>query len=313
MGTRFEVVTVTLNAAIDRTISIANFTAGAVNRVEHERSTPGGKGVNVASALADAGRTVAVAGFLGRDNAEPFEVLFARKRIADHCVRVAGATRVGIKIADPVLHQTTDINFPGAAPRRADLDELRRRLDALDAEWWVLSGSLPPGVEPAIYRDLAASIRARGRSVLVDTSGDPLRHVLEAAPHVVKPNVHEVETLLGRPLRDEAAIVAAARELVAAGIPLVVVSMGREGACFVTAGDAVFARPPEVEVRSTVGAGDAMVAGIVAAQLQRMPVEACARLATAFAVRALTRETSGEDARAAHEAIGAKVDVRRVG
>jgi 1-phosphofructokinase len=312
MGSTFDAVTVTLNAAIDRTISIANFTAGAVNRVEHERSTPGGKGINVASALADAGRAVAVSGFLGRSNVEPFEELFARKRIADHSVRVAGETRVGIKIVDPALGHTTDINFPGAAPDRADLEELIRRLASLDAEWWVLSGSLPPGVEPEIYRDLVRTIKARGRRVLVDTSGEPLRHALEAAPHVVKPNVHEIEALLGRGLPDAATVVGAARELVASGIELVVVSMGQEGACLVTAGDAWLARPPDVEVRSTVGAGDAMVAGIVDAQLETLPLEACARVATAFAVHALTRRDSGGTARAGIDALAPSVVVRRV-
>jgi 1-phosphofructokinase len=312
MSARFDVVTVTLNAAIDRTISIANFAAGAVNRVEHEHSTPGGKGINVASALADHGRAVAAAGFLGRSNAEPFEALFARKRIADHCVRVAGETRVGIKIADPALRQTTDINFPGAAPDRAHLAELSRLLTSLDAEWWVLSGSLPPGVEPTTYRDLVRAIKSRGRRVLVDTSDEPLRHAIEAAPHVVKPNLHEIEALLGRPLRDAAAVVDAARELIAAGIELVVVSMGREGACFVTAHDALIARPPDVEVRSTVGAGDAMVAGIVTAQLEPLPLEACARVATAFAVHALTGEPSGAGSRAAIEGIVPSVIVHHV-
>ena len=312
MDDSFDVVTVTLNAAIDRTISIANFAAGVVNRVESEHSTPGGKGINVASALGDHGLAVAVAGFLGRSNAEPFEALFAQKRIADHCVRVAGETRVGIKIADPALRQTTDINFPGAAPDRADLVELTRRLALLDAEWWVLSGSLPPGVEPTIYRDLVAAIKSRGRRVLVDTSGEPLRHAIGAAPHVVKPNVHEIETLLGRSLPDTSAVVAAARELVEAGIELVVVSMGQDGACFVTAGDALIARPPDVEVQSTVGAGDAMVAGIVAAELRALPLEACARVATAFAVHALARERSGVGSRVAIEAIVPSVAVRRV-
>jgi 1-phosphofructokinase len=114
---KFDVVTVTLNPAIDRTVTIRNFTAGAVNRVEQERSNPGGKGVNVASALSDYGYQVAVTGFLGRENSAPFEELFARKKIADRFVRIAGRTRMGIKITDPTLHQTTDINFPGPPAR----------------------------------------------------------------------------------------------------------------------------------------------------------------------------------------------------
>jgi fructose-1-phosphate kinase PfkB-like protein len=148
--------------------------------------------------------------------------------------------------------------------------------------------------------------------VVVDTSGDPLRHALEAAPHVVKPNVHELESLLGYPLRGAASVAAAARQLIAAGVGLAVVSMGAKGACFVTASDALIAQPPAVEVHSTVGAGDAMVAGIVAAQLRALPLEGCARLATAFAVQALTRGPSRGGWRAAVEGIVPAVTVRRV-
>jgi 1-phosphofructokinase len=105
-----------LLAAIDRTVTISNFKAGAVNRVENVRSNPGGKGVNVASALADQGHGVAVTGFLGRSNAGAFEELFSAKRIADHFVRIAGQTRIGIKVTDPVRVEIHDTS-PGVLPR----------------------------------------------------------------------------------------------------------------------------------------------------------------------------------------------------
>lgn len=290
---RVDVVTVTLNPAIDRTVTIANFAAGKVNRVEQMQSDPGGKGVNVAVALADYGTSVAVTGFLGRANAVTFEELFARKLIDDHFVRIAGQTRVGIKISDPVLHQTTDINFPGQAPTPADLETLFQRLTTLDSDWFVLAGSLPPAVDMAIYRDLVTALKAQGRTVVLDTSGDALQHAVEAVPHIIKPNIHELESLVGTPLSTRAAIVAAARTLLARGMRLVVVSMGREGACFVSEAAVVIARPPEIEVKSTVGAGDAMVAGIVAAHLRNLPLSECARLATAFSLDVITHIGSG--------------------
>jgi 1-phosphofructokinase len=286
---QFAVVTVTLNPAIDQTVTIPNFTAGAVNRVEVSRSNAGGKGVNVAALLAESGVRVAVTGFLGRENPSTFEELFARRGIGDYFVRIAGQTRTGIKIVDPVLHQTTDINFPGAAASAGDLAAFAQQLSLLDADCFVLAGSLPPGVQPTIYRELVTSLRARGRRVVLDASGDPLPLALEARPHLIKPNIHELSELLGRPLPDTAAVVAAARELVARGIETVVVSMGKDGACFVTANEAIVARPPDVEVRSTVGAGDAMVAGLVAAYAQGLPLTATAGLATAFSLHALTR------------------------
>ena len=283
----YDCLAITLNPAIDRTITIQNFEAGKVNRVQGEYLNAGGKGVNVASSLADAGHSVAVTGFLGRENAAVFERLFTRKRIADHFVRLEGETRVGIKITDPVLKETTDINFPGAEPLPSDLTALRATIDQIDAEWFVIAGSLPPGVETTIYRDLTKSLKARGRKVALDTSGETLNHAIEAGPALIKPNIHELEALVGRALPSRDAVAAAANELVARGIETVVVSMGHEGACFVGADGVLFATPPEIEVRSTVGAGDAMVAGVVSAKLRGLALAETARLSTAFSVRAI--------------------------
>jgi len=304
---KFQVVTITLNPAIDRTVTISNFTAGAVNRVENVRSHPGGKGVNVASALADHGHGVAVTGFLGRSNAGVFEELFGQKKIADHFVRIAGQTRTGIKITDPVRAETTDINFPGPAPTLAELNMLDSQISMLEAEWYVLAGSLPAGVDPAIYRNIITSLRRRGRKVLLDTSGDSFPLALEALPTAIKPNIHEFEAFVGHPLSNEQEVVTAARILIDRGLELVVVSMGREGACFVTANESVVARPPKIEVKSTVGAGDAMVAGILSGQLQRFSLGECARLATAFSIDSLSRLESGLSSRRAIESAMEKV------
>ena len=238
---------------------------------------------------------MAVTGFLGRENCGLFEALFAEKQIANRFVRIAGATRVGIKMVDPAAHTTTDINFPGLSPSLPELATLREQIRTLDAPWVVLAGSLPPGVDAAFYRDLVTALKTAGRKVLVDTSGEALRQAVAAAPTILKPNLHELEELMGERLSSESAVLHAARSLVARGTELVVVSMGKTGACFVAAERAVIARPPEVEIQSSVGAGDAMVAGILAAQLNRLPLEECARLATAFAVRALTRNAHSAD------------------
>ena len=284
-----DIATITLNPAVDRTVTISNFTAGAVNRVEASQDTPGGKGVNVASVLADYGLRAGVTGFLGRDNAASFEALFARKKIEDHFIRIAGRTRAGIKIADPVRALTTDINFPGLAPISADIAALQETLANLISAWWVVAGSIPPGLDPGIYRDIIAALKSRGARLVLDASGEALRLAIQSRPHIVKPNLDELQTLLGKPLTDTKTIVAAAKELLATGIEMVVISMGSQGACFLSATDAVIARSPDVAVRSTVGAGDAMVAGIVAAQIRGLPLADCARLASAFSLQFLTR------------------------
>ena len=303
------ITTLTLNPAIDRTVTIRGFTAGAVNRVEHTSDRAGGKGINVAAALAEHGHAVAALGFLGRNNETAFTAFFAARGIEDRFLRLPGSTRVGIKITDPVRRETTDINFPGLAPAAADLNALREQLAALSGGWCVLAGSLPPGVPTGIYREFISTLKARGVRTVLDSSGEALREALHAAPDVIKPNVHELEAHLGRTLSTEGDVIAAARELVAGGVKLVVVSRGADGACFVTATDAIVARPPSVAVNSTVGAGDAMVAGIVASQFLALPLADCARLATAFSLSALSRTDDGSAPQAAVEAFLSRVQI----
>lgn len=298
-----RVVTVTLNPAIDRTATIPHFTTGAVNRAENVTERPGGKGVNVAAALAAYGVRVAATGFLGRDNAAVFETFFTQAGITDHFVSLPGRTRTGIKIVDPTNHETTDINFRGLAPSNSDVAALMRKVKDLAAtgvDWFVLAGSLPPGVSSTIYRDLMMIVRDRGCRVALDTSGEPLRLAIDAAPDVIKPNIHELATLLNQPEHDKIDISAAARWLVARGVGLVAISMGADGACLANATGVVHVRPPSIAVRSTVGAGDAMVAGLVAAQLQSAGLNDTARLATAFSLYALAHRDNPK-ADAAHQ------------
>ncbi|HVR97240.1 MAG TPA: 1-phosphofructokinase, partial [Thermoanaerobaculia bacterium] len=285
------VVTVTLNPAIDQTLSIPGFAAGQVNRVAESRSDAGGKGVNVASCLAGFGLEVIATGFLGADNSALFETFFERRRIADRFVRIPGATRIGTKIVDDRTGQTTDINFPGLAPRAEDIEELKDRIAALAAlgGWFVLSGSVPPGMDDGIYAEVIDAIHGRGGCVVLDTSGRPLRAALAGRPEVMKPNAEELGELVGRALDTPAAVRAAAEPLLDQGAQRVAVSMGGAGAVFVERGRALLARPPQVPVRSTVGAGDAMVGGLVYAAIHGLPLDEAARIATASGAYAVTR------------------------
>src|SRR5512136_983478 len=166
-----RVVTVTINPAIDQTVSIPNFTAGTVNRVQASQMDAGGKGINVASFLSDYHQPATVTGFLGAANDEIFRRLFEQKGIEDRCVRIAGATRIGVKISDMAQHRTTDINFPGQAPEPADIGRLFEILGELaaDHEWFVLSGSIPAGVSPDIYLRMVQTLA--GKKGVLDTSG----------------------------------------------------------------------------------------------------------------------------------------------
>lgn len=305
----FDVVTVTLNPAIDRTLTVPRFTPGAVNRATHEESRAGGKGINVAAALANLGHRVAASGILGADNDAIFRALFAALRIEDACLRVPGATRLGLKVFDPEKGQTTDINLPGLIPGSEALGQIDATLQSLPMVWCVLAGSLPPGVPVTVYADLIRRLRARGIRVALDTSGEPLRAALSAGASLLKPNRHELEQVLGHRLDSSAAVLEAARRLLDQGIAEVILSDGESGAWFVTSDAALHARPPRIDVRSTVGAGDALVAGALSAHLRGLPPAERARFATASSLIALTRAPTDRFDPARHAAFCAQVEV----
>ena len=287
------IVTVTLNPAIDRTVAVDRLTLGAVHRARSSLSNAGGKGVNVAGCLADWGLPPIATGILGRDNAAPFEALFAAKGIDDRFVRAPGETRTNIKIADLATAETTDVNLPGLTVGAADLDAVRAVLAAVvgPGTLVVVGGSLPEGLPSTTLATLVGELTRAGARVVLDTSGEPLARALAPGvidlPDAIKPNLAELQAFAVRTLCDEAEIVAAARALAARGIRLVVVSRGAEGALFVTAEAALVARLPPVAALSTVGAGDAMVAGLVAGLAADAPLDEIARLGVAFAAAKL--------------------------
>jgi 1-phosphofructokinase len=303
MNPQPQVVTVTLNPAIDQTVHVEGFQVGEVNRVGAVRQNAGGKGVNVASALADLGLRVVATGFLGRENAGIFEDLFRAKGIDDRFVRLGGSTRLGLKVVDNSCHNVTEINYPGLVPGIPDTEALLAALAGLarPGTWFVLSGSIPPGVPAGIYADMIGAIHERGGRVLLDTSGEPLRLALEKRPDIVKPNQRELEQLTGTVLDGVDDIARAASDLLAQGAGLVAVSMGGRGALFASGEERLLAVPPSVPVQSTVGAGDTMVAGLVLARSMSQNLSDTARLATACGAHAVTRIESGIDLAAIRE------------
>jgi len=293
MPRRPQVLTVTLNPALDLTAGVAGFRPGAGNRGRWDQTDPGGKGINAAAFLAGHGTAVTAAGLLGRENDQPFRTLFESAGIAAAFVGVPGRNRTNIKLVDEAAGPggVTDINFPGFTADAALLDRFVDLLVQMAPShaWAALSGSLPGGLADDTYGRLTGVLRAHGCRVLLDASGPAFARCIEqAAPDAAKPNIHELSELLGRPLVLVEDALAGGRELQGRGVATVVVSMGAEGAVFLDGPAAVLARPGPVEVRSTVGAGDAMVAGLLAATLQGLPLEDVARTATAWSMGAVT-------------------------
>lgn len=272
------IVTVTPNPSLDRTVTLATaLTRGAVQRVDSVTVEPGGKGINVARALTLAG-VDAVAVFPAADN----DPLLA-------ALRTRGVPFTGVPITEPVRTNlaitesdgtTTKLNERGAHIDAGALDALTRCVvtQAADASWVVLSGSLPPGIPADWYAQVVALLAPLDCRVAVDTSEAPLTALAAAfgvaAPDLIKPNAEELASVVGQSAAvletaaaqgDLSPVVAAAGQLVARGVGAVLATLGAAGAVLVNDTGAWLATPPPIVPRSTVGAGDASLAGYLRA------------------------------------------------
>jgi 1-phosphofructokinase len=274
------IVTVTPNPSIDRTVTLsAPLTRGAVHRVSSVTSEPGGKGVNVARALTLAGLD-AVAVLPAPAN-DPLVAALTAAAVPFRCVPADGAVRTNLAITERD-GTTTKLNEPGAVLDAATLDALTRSVaaSAESAAWVVLSGSLPPGVPDHWYADVVALLEPYPCRVAIDTSDGPLAALVasfdRAAPDLIKPNAEELASVLGySPQALEAAVaqgdpepvVSAARQLVDRGVRAVLATLGPAGAVLVDETGSWLATPPTIVARSTVGAGDASLAGYLRADV----------------------------------------------
>lgn len=285
-----KILTLTLNPALDITVSLQALHPGLVNRSQAQHSHAAGKGLNVAQVLADLGHRVTVGGFLGRDNLAPFEELIAWRGFTDCFVRVPGETRNNIKLVE-ADGRVTDINGQGPEVDEAAQSALMRRLEQVAAEHdaVVVAGSLPRGVDAQWFQALLLMLKGKGLKVALDTSGEALRAGLKAEPWLVKPNTEELGEAFGIVMHNPADQRAAAQHLLASGIEHVVVSQGEQGVSWFAQGLALHGQPPKLRVASTVGAGDSLVAGMVHGLLQGEPAGQTLRRATAIAAQAVSQ------------------------
>lgn len=285
-----KILTLTLNPALDLTVELSRLDAGQVNRSEEMHTHAAGKGVNVAQVLADLGHQVTVSGFLGEDNQQAFETLFAKRGFVDAFIRVPGETRSNIKVAEQD-GRITDINGPGpvvdATAQQALLDRLQQIAPGHDAV--VVAGSLPRGVTAQWLRELIESLNALGLKVALDSSGEALRAALQASPWLIKPNTEELADALGCEVVSPIAEAQAAARLHGQGVEHVVISHGADGVNWFSVGSALHASPPKVSVASTVGAGDSLLAGMLHGLLSADTPEQTLRTATAIAAMAVTQ------------------------
>lgn len=283
------VVTVTLNPAIDKTVTVPSLLVGGLNRVAETRIDPGGKGINVAKVLHDFGVQVRATGLIAGSQGQQLLGQLQAKGIEHQFTEIAGQTRVNMKIYDAESRVTTELNESGFAVEQGQLEAFAANLGELlgGADLLVLGGSLPQGVPADVYSRFVAMAQERGVRTILDADGAALKAGLEARPFAIKPNLYELEQLVGRELPEQADVVAAGRELLGGGLSLLVISMGGDGAIVMDERETYRVTPFAITPQSTVGAGDSMVAAIAHGLLAGLPLqEIAARAATAGTVTA---------------------------
>lgn len=263
------ILTVTLNAAIDRTVAVPNFRLAHRHRAVESRTVAGGKGINVARALRLLGRPVIAAGFAGGPTGNRVLEQLRREAILTDFTWIAGETRINMAVIDPTSGEQTEINERGPAVSPEEVERFVERLGylAAGARFCVLAGTLPPGAGEDLYARLVRDLRAAGVPTILDSEGEPMLAGLRAGASVVTPNQREAEELVGQEFADREDFVEGVRELVRLGAGEAAIT--QPDGCIAVVGNGaerrvLEARTKALEPVSTVGSGDAFLAGYVA-------------------------------------------------
>jgi 1-phosphofructokinase/tagatose 6-phosphate kinase len=304
------IVTVTLNAALDRTLSVPIFQLGQRHRANDVLTLAGGKGINVARALKRLDVPVVAMGLAGGRTGTRIVEELTSEAILNDFVRIAGESRTSTAVVDPTAGTHTEINEWGPKATEKELEMLLEKLQYVSrsADMVVLAGSLPRGVHEDWYASAIRELARRGVRVVLDAEGQPLRHGLDAEPFLVSPNQREVEGIVGQELEDDDDFVMALDTLADFGAQNVLITLDTGAFARVREGRRVrrfHASAPQLEPVSTVGTGDVLLARWIAARLDERSAEESLRLAVAAGAASCLEVGAGRfDPREAHQQAG---------
>jgi 1-phosphofructokinase family hexose kinase len=280
------IITITLNAALDKTLEVPNFTPGRRHRTVDQTTMPGGKGVNIARAIKRLGQPVIATGLAGGATGTRIVEALSHEAILNDFVRIREESRTNTAVLDPTTGLHTEINERGPSISAMELELFRDKLLYLakGASMCVFAGSLPRGVEPDVYASLIREVKKLGVVTIVDTDGDPLRLAVRAEPHMVSPNELEAEELVGHEFNDDDDRAQAVVEMIqmGAGQAIMTVSDGCYAQILEDNSPVLYrVRVEEQEARSSIGSGDAFLAGYVASCYAGRPTLECLRYGVA--------------------------------
>ena len=286
------ITTVTMNPCIDKSITVAEFKYGRLNRVLSSRSDIGGKGINVATAYKKLGGEVFCTGINYKIDGDFITDKLDEMNIPHDFVIVSGKLRENLKIVDQSNGYITEINETGYLSSEKSIKELKEKVHILSkrSSLMVFSGSVPKGIESDIYKELINECDQHTCKIILDAEGMLLLEGLKAKPYLIKPNKFELENALGSELNSLKELVSGARKLLNFGIQIICVSLGKDGAIILNKDHVYYAPPLPVEVKSTVGAGDSMVAALCLAIERKQPLNQMLRMAVAAAAATIQLE-----------------------
>ena len=270
----------TLNAAIDRTVAVPNFRLGRRHRAVESRTVAGGKGINVSRALSLLGRPVIATGFVGGPTGNRVLEQLQEESVLTDFTRIAAETRINLAVIDPTSGEQTEINERGPAVSAEEVERLFDRIGYLagGAKLCVLAGSVPPGAGDDLYARLIDDLSRRGVPVILDAEGEAMLAGVRAGASMVTPNEREAEELVGQEFADKSDLAQGLRELVRLGAAEAAIT--RPDGCVAAVGEGNSRRLLEVHTEplepvSTVGSGDAFLAGYAAARYEGRSPEEC--------------------------------------
>ncbi len=311
------IITVTLNAAIDKSLSVPSFRIGRRHRTVAQGSTAGGKGVNVARLLASLGQPVIATGFVGGATGTRIVEQLTAESVLNGFVHIGEESRTNISVLDPTTGEQTEINERGPSVNQAEVELFIEKLCYLarGAAICVIAGSLPRGVDASLYADLIAELRRLDVITIVDSEGEAMRLAVGAEPTVISPNVTEAEELVGHEFNDLQEQNMALGELRSLGAKEAIITL--PDGC--VASILVDQRPTDYrvwieprEAVASVGAGDAFLAGYVAARYGGSSAEECLRYAVACGAESTQRLGAGLIDPKAVDQILAEVEAERI-
>lgn len=284
------IVTVTMNPALDKTANVTKLLPGGLNRLGNLRTDPGGKGINVSKMISVLGGKSLCTGFVGGSSGRALCTMLEDLGLAAKFLQLSGNTRTNLKLIEG-NGCLTELNEPGISVSELEISQIMEQLEQLTSpeDIVVLGGSLPEGAGPDTYRHFVKRLTDKGCRVILDADGEALRRGLEAAPHIVKPNRFELLQYFKLPQdTPDSQLPELGRLIVNNGVALVVISLGSDGAIFLSQDHSVLAKALPVSVQSTVGAGDSMVGALAYGLELELGLEDMVRLSMAASIAAVT-------------------------